>query len=113
MLGKSIAGVNLVEFLHDTVSGDLGYDRSTGNGQTQFVTSSYPSLRDSTLRQGYPVDNQEVRLLGQFFHRLHHSELGGLKDIDRVNHFRGNDANADSQSFLVNQIEQGFPFLGI
>ncbi len=62
VLSKSIAGVNLVKLLHHTVSGDLGYDRSTSNGEAQFVASGYSSLRDGTLRQGYSINNEEVRL---------------------------------------------------
>ena len=51
VVSKSVARVNLVEFFHHMVSGDLGYDRSTGNGETQFIASGYSSLRDGALRQ--------------------------------------------------------------
>jgi hypothetical protein len=112
MLSKSIAGINLVKFFHHMVSGDLGYDRSTSNGETQFVTSGYSPLRDGTLRQSYSINNEEAGLFGQFFHRLHHSQLGCLEDIHGVNHLRRNDANAHSHGLLVNQGEEGFTFPG-
>jgi hypothetical protein len=113
MLGKSIAGIDSVKFFHHTISGDLGYDRSTSNGETQFVAPGYPSLRDGALRQSYSIDNEEVRLFGQFFHRLYHCQLGGLEDINGVNHLRRNDANAYSHRLPVNQVEEGLPLSGV
>ena len=113
MLGKSISRINLVKLPHYMVSGDLGYDGSAGNGETQFVTSGYSSLRDGTLRQGDPVNKEEVRLSGQFFYRLHHSQSGGLEDINGVNHLGRNDADADSHGFPANQLEESFTFSGV
>jgi hypothetical protein len=98
VLSKSIAGISLVKFLHHAVSGDLGYDRGTGNRETRFITSGYPSLRDGTLRQAQPVDKEEAGLLGQLFHR---------------HHLRGDDADAHSYSFPVNQVEEGLTFPGV
>ncbi len=111
VLSKSIAGISLVEFPHHTISGDLGYDRSTGNGETQFIASGYSSLRDGTLRQGDSVNKEEARLSGQLFHCLHHRELGGLEDIHGVNHLRSSDTNAHGQSFLHDEVEESLTFL--
>jgi hypothetical protein len=113
MFCEVIFGVLLMILFHHSVSGDLGYDRSAGNGEAQLVASGYSSLWNGTLGQSYPVNDEEVWLPGQPFHRLRHSQLGGFEDIDGVNHLGRNDANADSQSFLVNQVEQGFPSLGV
>jgi hypothetical protein len=105
VVSKSIVGISLVKFHHDTVSGDLGYDRSTGNGETQFVASGDSFLRYGTLRQSYPINNEEVRLLGQFFDCLQHSQLGCFEDIDGIDYLMRNDADAYSQSFPANQVE--------
>jgi hypothetical protein len=113
MPGKSITGINLVEFFHYTVSGDLGYDGSTGNRETRFVTSGYPPLRDMTLSQGYPIYKEEAGLFGQFFHCLHHSQLGCSEDIHGVNRLRRNDAGAHGHGLLVNQVKEGFTFTGV
>jgi hypothetical protein len=113
VLSKSVAGINLVKFLHHAVSGDLGYDRSTGNGETQSVASGYSSLRDGALRQGYSINKEEVGLFGQFFHRLHHGQSGCLQDIDGVDDTRGNDANAHGHGLSANQVKKRFTFSGV
>jgi hypothetical protein len=110
---KSVAGIKSVKFHHDTVSGDLGYDRSTGNGETQFVASGYSPLRYGTLRQGYSINNEEVRSFGQFFHCLHHSQLGRFEDVDGVDYLMGNDADAYSHSLFANKLEERFSFLRV
>jgi hypothetical protein len=113
MQSKSIARIHYVKLSHYMVSGNLSYDRSAGNRQTQFIAPGYSSLRDGTLRQSYSVDNEEVWLSGQFFHRLHHSQPGGSKDINGVNHLRRNDADAHSHSLFANQTGQRFPLFGV
>ena len=92
-MGKSVTRVDLVKFLHYVVSGDLGHDGSTGDGETKLVASGYSSLGNRALKQGYPIDQEECRLREQVFYRLHHSQLGCLEDIHGVNYLRGNDAN--------------------
>jgi hypothetical protein len=111
MLGKSIAGIDLIKFLHHTVSGNLGYDRSTGNGETQLIASGYSSLRDGTLGQCHSINQKKAGLSGQFFHRVHHSQFGGLKDIHRVNHLRRDDANANSHTFIRDEVKENLALL--
>jgi hypothetical protein len=113
MLGKSITGISFVKFLHHAVSGNLGYDRGTGNGKTDFVTSGYPSLGYGALRQTYSVNEQEVWLFGQPFHRLHHSHSGCLQDINGINNLRGSDADTYGNSLLIDQVKKRFTLSGV
>jgi hypothetical protein len=61
---QAITGVMSVKLDHDTVTGDLGDNRSAGDGEAQLVTSGYPLLRDGELGKGQPVYEQKVGRAG-------------------------------------------------
>ena len=46
MLGKSVLGIFLIEFVHDTVPGDLGQDTGGGNTEADPIPANKCSVLD-------------------------------------------------------------------
>ena len=93
--GESVGWIAVVELCTDPIAGHLGDDAGCGDRGADRVAVDDRPLREIDLAQAESVDHQVVGHRAQMAERLAHGELGGLQDVDAVDHLDLHAANAD------------------
>ena len=95
VLIKRVPRGQIVVKLHQPVSQHLRHNRGAADHVAVLVAADERAAGYGHRWAHRPVDEDEIRRLGEVIDRLSHRRQGGLEDIEMVNLTRTDDAEAD------------------
>jgi hypothetical protein len=103
VVGESITGKTLIEFLHDTVSRLLGENRGSGDGRAQGIAFDDGEVGRTKIFQRATIDENPVAGCGEFLDRTAHGQNGGFEDIKTVDFRRRGLADSEGCAGPIRQ----------
>ncbi len=113
MILQTVGGVKRGEFLHGPIAGDLGDDRSGGDGGAAGVAINDRQFRAGEACLFIAINEAKLRWRGQTGHGAAHGEQAGLEDILRVDFLDGGVADGPMDLRMVaEQLAEFFAMFG-
>ena len=110
--GKAVARIGRIELLHHPVTGFLGHNACSGDGEASSVTLDHRPVITGKPLYRESVDQRELGERGERLQCLPYGKVGGAENVQFVDLCCGADADADPDAGHGVEIRQKLgPFL--